>query len=107
MDKCITWTAQKIVLALGWLTFVTLNTFKKLGADMASVDETLASWTAWSQDIKTKLADALATNEQLVATDAEQDAAQAAALQEEFAAKVQAAYDTAVAPPELPAEPSE
>lgn len=69
---------------------------------MASVDETLASWTAWSEDIKSQLNEAKTAVENLKATDAAEDAAQAEALLNEVEAKVQAAYETATSTPETP-----
>ena len=97
--------ARGVTLFLGGLTQASYRFFRSVGADMSGVDETLAAWTDWSQSIQSQLAAALATNEQLVATDAEQDAEQAAALQEQFAAQVQAAYETATSAPAAPVEP--
>ncbi len=96
--------ARGVTLFLGGLTQASYKFFESIGADMSGVDETLAAWTTWSQNIQAQLATALETNAQLVATDAEQDAAQAAALQEQFAAQVQAAYELATTSPAPPVE---
>ena len=96
--------AQAIVLILGYLTFGVLHLFEKLGVNMANVDEILASWTNWSQDLKAQLQSALDTIQQIKDTDAAEDAAQAEALTNELTAKVQAAYDSVSAPPAPPVE---
>lgn len=74
---------------------------------MADVDAVLAAWTAWSEDIKTKLAAALADAQTLRDTDAAEDAAQANALSEALATKVEAAFNAVSAPPvtEPPVDP--
>lgn len=94
--------ARWVTLGLGHLTFGALHLFEKLGVDMARVDEVIASWTAWSENIKTALADALADAQNLRDTDAAEDAAQANALSETVADKVQAAFDAVSAPPTTP-----
>lgn len=99
--------AQRLVLGLGQLTFAALHLFEKLGVDMADIDATLASWTAWSEDIKTKLADALADAQNLRDTDAADDAAAANALSSALADKVQAAFDAVSAPPVVEEPPVE
>lgn len=97
--------ARGVVLFLGRITFATLHLFEKLGVNMADVDQVLADWTAWSENIKTQLADALADAQNLRDTDAAEDAAQANALSEALAAKVQAAYDAVTSPPVTEPDP--
>lgn len=66
---------------------------------MAREDEVIANWTAWSENIKTALAAALADAQTLRDTDAAEDAAQANVLSEALADKLQAAFDAVSAPP--------
>ena len=97
--------ARWVVLGLGHVTFGALHLFKKLGVDVATLDETLAAWTAWSQDIKTKLADALADAQNLRDTDAAEDAVEANALSEALAKKVQDAFDAVSKAPDVEEPP--
>lgn len=94
--------ARWVVLGLGRLTFGALHLFKKLGVDVATLDETLAAWTTWSDDIKGQLQSALETIQTLKDTDAAEDKAQADALTAEVEAKVQAAFDAATSTPTAP-----
>lgn len=98
MDTIARW----VVLGLGKLTFGALHLFEKLGVEVATIDETLASWTNWSNDIKAKLKDALDDAQNLRDTDAAEDAVEANALSEALAKKVQDAFDAVSTVPTIP-----
>lgn len=103
--------AHAVTLFLGYLTFKTLDLFKALGVDMSGVDEALANWTQYANDLKAHSADveaqltaAQTTVQQLIDTDAAQDAAQAAELQQTIAAQINNALDVVKNPPAPPAD---
>ena len=49
--------AEIITLFLGRLTFASLKIFGELGVDMSKVDEALAEWTSYGQQLKAAAAD--------------------------------------------------
>ncbi len=110
------WIARYLTLAFGRITFGLLYLFERLWIDMTAVDEALAGWTRYAQELKNhsqglqeQLEDALARIQQLIATDAQEDAAQAEALQQQIAEQITSALETVKNPPQEPGseEPEE
>jgi hypothetical protein len=127
MDSPLDALARSVTLGLAGLAQASLKVFEKLGVDMTSVDQAIADWTQYAQDLKahgddveqqlSAASDALtAANEQL-ATIAEADAlkeaqdiaAAVAQANQDAADKLEAALESLrnppVTPPDTPPTP--
>jgi len=108
--------ARAVTLGLGGLTQLSYQLFDALGVDMTSVDQALAGWTDYANqleaqnaelkqqntDVTSQLETANQTIQQLKDTDAAEDAAQAQALTDQIAQQIQDALDAAKAEPTTP-----
>lgn len=121
-----TWVGELVTDFAFSLTILSLKFFTKIGADMSTVDEAIGRFTTWGQSVLAQLKSAQESNasqteliaqlndriSQLTAND-ESDAAEIARLQGEIdtlqndiAAKINAAVDSLENPP-APEEPSD
>lgn len=106
------WTmARHLVLALGRLTFAVMNFFKRLGVDMTTVDEALAAWTNYTQELKDRAAEltgqleaAEAQIQELIEAEGARDQERTEQLTREIAEKIHAALEAARNPVEPPPE---
>ena len=100
------WTkvGSVVVLLLFQPVKLAIKIFTKLGADMSAVDEAIARFTAFTQGVLADLQEARTQIQELIDTDAVEDAAQAEALQNEIAGKIDTAIATLQNPPSAPVE---
>ena len=110
--------ARQVVLALGRLTFALLRFFQNRGVDMTTVDEALAAWTSYTQELKDHAAELAAQLEgvqgelqELLDAEEAKDLAKAEELTRTIVDKINAALEAArnpvPAPPETELEADE